>query len=158
LKTHQKIGLEFLEKIINCHISNQFWILATWYLNLFINILSVENNLFFDKSWFISQNSKLESKAFDKNEANTKSKALILFSFQDYVHFHVTNPMTPWDYLFSTMEETKQKFPELSDYSVSETTLEQVFLSFAKKQRKNFKDQWRKFFVIFFSKIHMCRI
>ena len=61
--------------------------------------------------------------------------------FQDYVHFHVTNPMTPWDYLFSTMEETKQKFPELSDYSVSETTLEQVFLSFAKKQRKNFKDQ-----------------
>merc|ERR550532_2512553 len=58
---------------------------------------------------------------------------------KDYVHFHVTNPMTPWDYLFSTMEETKQKFPELSDYSVSETTLEQVFLSFAKKQRKNFK-------------------
>ena len=83
---------------------------------------------------------RIES-AFDKNEANTKSKALILFSFQDYVHFHVTNPMTPWDYLFSTMEETKQKFPELSDYSVSETTLEQVFLSFAKKQRKNFKDQ-----------------
>ena len=41
------------------------------------------------------------------------------------------------------MEGTKQKFTELSDYSVSETTLEQVFLSFAKKQRKNFKDQWQ---------------
>ena len=67
--------------------------------------------------------------------------SVFCFALQDYVHFHVTNPLTPWDYLFSTMEGTKQKFTELTDYSVSETTLEQVFLSFAKKQRKNFKDQ-----------------
>ena len=63
----------------------------------------------------------------------------IIFFFQDYVHFHVTNPKTPWAYLFSTMESAKNQFPAVSDYSVSETTLEQVFLSFAKEQRKILK-------------------
>ena len=59
--------------------------------------------------------------------------------FQDYVHFHVTNPKTPWAYLFSTMESAKNQFQAVSDYSVSEPTLEQVFLSFAKEQRKTLK-------------------
>ena len=53
---------------------------------------------------------------------------------QDYVHFHVTNPRTPWAQLFSTMENAKDKFQAVSDYSVSETTLEQVFISFARHQ------------------------
>ncbi len=57
-------------------------------------------------------------------------------SFQDYVHFHVTNPLTPWSQLFSTMESAKQQYPNLVDYSVSETTLEQVFIAFAKAQVK----------------------
>ena len=67
---------------------------------------------------------------------NMKIPLLISPYFQDYVHFHVTNPKTPWAYLFSTMESAKNQFPAVSDYSVSETTLEQVFLSFAKEQRK----------------------
>ena len=32
------------------------------------------------------------------------------------------------------MESVKERFPIAEDYSVSETTLEQVFLSFAKQQ------------------------
>ena len=48
---------------------------------------------------------------------------------------------TPWAYLFSSMEAAKNEYPALSDYSVSETTLEQVFLSFAKDKRKLPSDQ-----------------
>ena len=61
---------------------------------------------------------------------------------KDYVHFHVTNPATPWAYLFSSMEAAKNDFEVLCDYSVSETTLEQVFLSFAKEQRKIPGESW----------------
>ena len=61
-----------------------------------------------------------------------------IFSFmQDYIHFHVSNPLTPWYHLFGTMEHVMESFKEAEDYSVSETTLEQVFLSFAKDQRDN---------------------
>ena len=67
--------------------------------------------------------------------ANKFKNCLVKDEHKDYVHFHVTDAKTPWSYLFSTMEEAKTVHPALSDYSVSETTLEQVFLSFAKNQR-----------------------
>ena len=56
---------------------------------------------------------------------------------QDYIHFHITDLNLSWHYLFSTMEKLKLEMPVsvIEDYSVSETTLEQVFLSFAKHQR-----------------------
>jgi hypothetical protein len=38
------------------------------------------------------------------------------------------------NYNFSVMEDIKSRLPELAEYSVSQTTLEQVFLSFAKNQ------------------------
>eukprot|EP00043_Microstomoeca_roanoka_P008399 m.80908 g.80908 ORF g.80908 m.80908 type:complete len:1735 (+) comp14227_c0_seq1:159-5363(+) len=38
-----------------------------------------------------------------------------------------------WSYVFQVLEEAKQRF-EITDYSVSQTTLEQVFLRFAKHQ------------------------
>ena len=65
---------------------------------------------------------------------NMKIPLLIILYFQDYVHFHVTNPSTQWAQLFSTMEKAKEEFPAVSDYSVSETTLEQIFISFARHQ------------------------
>ena len=58
---------------------------------------------------------------------------------KDYVHFHVPDPTMSWSKLFSTMESAKETFDELVDYSVSETTLEQVFIAFAKNQRNNTK-------------------
>jgi len=51
-----------------------------------------------------------------------------------YIHFHVGNPSTPWHTLFRVMETAKEKMEFLEDYTISETTLEQVFLSFAKQQ------------------------
>ena len=50
----------------------------------------------------------------------------------DYIHFHVANPSTPWHHLFRTMEMLKKDNPYIQDYSISETSLEQVFLSFAR--------------------------
>uniref|UniRef100_A0A646QF11 ATP-binding cassette sub-family A member 3 n=1 Tax=Hemiscolopendra marginata TaxID=943146 RepID=A0A646QF11_9MYRI len=55
---------------------------------------------------------------------------------QGIVHYQVVDPSVSWKYLFQTMEEAKEQF-NLEDYSVSQATLEQIFLSFAKKQRKN---------------------
>ena len=52
----------------------------------------------------------------------------------DYIHFHVANPSTPWHHLFRTMEILKKENPYIQDYSISETSLEQVFLSFARGQ------------------------
>ncbi len=55
--------------------------------------------------------------------------------FQDYLHFHVSNPSVSWESLFGAMSSLKERYSAVDDYSVSETTLEQVFLSFAKGQR-----------------------
>ena len=54
---------------------------------------------------------------------------------QGYVHFHVQSPSTPWSTLFTVMEDAKAELKEaLEEYSISQTTLEQVFLNFAKNQ------------------------
>jgi len=52
----------------------------------------------------------------------------------DYVHFHVANPQTSWSHLFGTMEKIKKENKIVQDYSVSETTLEQIFLGFARSE------------------------
>ncbi|PSN44315.1 hypothetical protein C0J52_09298 [Blattella germanica] len=53
---------------------------------------------------------------------------------QGLLHYHVTDPNTPWKQLFTTMELMKLEYSIVEDYTISETTLEQVFLSFAKVQ------------------------
>ena len=50
----------------------------------------------------------------------------------DYVHFHVPDPSTSWHQLFSGMEQVKTEFEWIQDYSINETTLEQIFLNFAR--------------------------
>lgn len=40
-----------------------------------------------------------------------------------------------WSRIFGTIEEAKDKL-DIEDYSVSQTTLEQLFVSFARKQRE----------------------
>ncbi|KAG8226823.1 hypothetical protein J437_LFUL007104 [Ladona fulva] len=54
---------------------------------------------------------------------------------QGLIHYQIMNPETKWGYMFSSMEELKRTYhPLVEDYSLSETTLEQVFISFAKQQ------------------------
>lgn len=42
----------------------------------------------------------------------------------------------PWSRMFGVMERAKQEL-EVEDYSISQTTLEQIFLQFTKYQREN---------------------
>ncbi|XP_040061354.3 LOW QUALITY PROTEIN: phospholipid-transporting ATPase ABCA3 [Ixodes scapularis] len=55
-------------------------------------------------------------------------------SHQTLLHFHVTDLSIKWSDLFETMEEMKQRL-RFEDYIVSDTTLEQIFLAFARAQR-----------------------
>ena len=70
-------------------------------------------------------------------------KAKVISSFEDclvtdehldYIHFHVPNPATSWHSLFSNMEMVKNQFSWIQDYSITETSLEQIFLGFAKDE------------------------
>ncbi|PNF40610.1 ATP-binding cassette sub-family A member 3 [Cryptotermes secundus] len=67
-------------------------------------------------------------------KGNFSSGCVLKDEHQGLLHYHVTDPSTPWKHLFTTMEYVKHKYDLVEDYVVSETTLEQVFISFAKSQ------------------------
>jgi len=51
---------------------------------------------------------------------------------QGMLHYHIVDQVS-WAKLFGTMERAKEQF-NIEDYSVSQTTLEQVFINFARSQ------------------------
>ena len=61
------------------------------------------------------------------------NKCVVTDEHLDYIHFHVPDPSTSWHLLFSVMEEVKKEAAWIQDYTVTETTLEQIFLDFARK-------------------------
>jgi hypothetical protein len=55
--------------------------------------------------------------------------------FQNILQYQVLMTNMPWDLLFQNMESLRDQYENLiEDYSVNETTLEEVFLSFARQQ------------------------
>lgn len=52
---------------------------------------------------------------------------------QRMVHYHITDTSLTLAQIFGTMEAAKKPF-NIQDYSVSQTTLEQVFINFARAQ------------------------
>jgi ATP-binding cassette subfamily A (ABC1) protein 3 len=52
---------------------------------------------------------------------------------QGLVHYHVTNPNEKLSHLFGSIQKAKEQF-RIEDYCVSQTTLEQVFINFARAQ------------------------
>ena len=50
-----------------------------------------------------------------------------------YVHYQVPDSELTWAHVFGTLEQAKDTY-HIEDYSVSQTTLEQVFLNFARAQ------------------------
>ena len=54
---------------------------------------------------------------------------------QGMVHYHIRDTSITWAQLFGAIERVKLNF-NIEDYSVSQTTLEQVFLNFARGQRE----------------------
>lgn len=51
-----------------------------------------------------------------------------------YVHYQISNSNLSWAQIFNFIETKAKDKYNLSDYSISQTTLEQVFLNFAKAQ------------------------
>ena len=54
---------------------------------------------------------------------------------QGMVHYHIRDTSVTWAQLFGAIERVKLNF-NIEDYSVSQTTLEQVFVNFARGQRE----------------------
>lgn len=55
-------------------------------------------------------------------------------SHDGYLHYQVSDTAASWSSIFGTIERAKQEY-HIEDYSVSQTTLEQVFINFARQQR-----------------------
>lgn len=73
-----------------------------------------------------------DSSAEVKDKISKVFKDIILKDeHETLLHYQVTNPDVSWGYLFETMENLKKVCEGLEDYTISETTLEEVFLSFA---------------------------
>lgn len=53
---------------------------------------------------------------------------------QSYVHYQIISNDLNWSQIFGVMERAKELY-SIEDYSVSQTTLEQVFINFARAQR-----------------------
>jgi len=51
------------------------------------------------------------------------------------LNYQVDTPNLSWSRIFGTIEQAKNSL-EIEDYSVSQTTLEQLFISFARRQRE----------------------
>lgn len=61
-------------------------------------------------------------------------------AFQCLLHFHVSDLSLRWSELFERIEFLKRRF-DFEDVVVSDTTLEQIFLAFAKDQRAAQSDE-----------------
>lgn len=55
---------------------------------------------------------------------------------QNMVHYHISTEGLTWGEVFGKMERNKSRL-SVEDYSVSQTSLEQVFLNFARRQRED---------------------
>ena len=52
------------------------------------------------------------------------------------IHYHIApTPGLRWARLFGTVENSRSRY-DIEDYSISQTTLEQIFIGFARMQRK----------------------
>jgi len=54
---------------------------------------------------------------------------------QNLVQYHLEDPSITWDVLFKTLEKLKSEFEDfIEDFAVNETSLEEIFLAFARAQ------------------------
>ncbi|CAL8124334.1 unnamed protein product [Orchesella dallaii] len=77
-----------------------------------------------------------------REEISDKFKPCVLKDIhQNVLQYQLLNITLGWDEVFKTMEGLKTSFENLiEDYSLNETGLEEVFLSFARKQHENKKE------------------
>lgn len=56
----------------------------------------------------------------------------------DILNYHIQSTQIKWSQIFGIMEDAKAQL-NISDYSLGQTSLEQIFLFFTKYQRDNAK-------------------
>ncbi|XP_030067809.1 phospholipid-transporting ATPase ABCA3 [Microcaecilia unicolor] len=71
-----------------------------------------------------------ELQAFKEFVERTFPGSVLKYEHQGMVHYHLTNKYLSWAQVFGTLEKAKDKF-QIEDYSISQISLEQVFMSFA---------------------------
>ncbi|XP_029433384.1 ATP-binding cassette sub-family A member 3 [Rhinatrema bivittatum] len=71
-----------------------------------------------------------ELQAFKEFVDGTFPGSVLKHEHQGMVHYHLTNKYLSWAQVFGTLEKAKEKF-RIEDYSISQISLEQVFMSFA---------------------------
>lgn len=59
--------------------------------------------------------------------------AVLKDAHQCALHFHITDPTQSWTLIFATMNQLNEQF-HFEDYTVSDTTLEQIFIAFARRE------------------------
>ncbi|NXR15534.1 ABCA3 protein, partial [Semnornis frantzii] len=74
-----------------------------------------------------------ELQAFKAFVEKTFPGSVLKHEHQGMVHYHLTNKNLSWAQVFGALEKAKEKY-HLEDYSVSQISLEQVFMSFTRFQ------------------------
>ena len=62
--------------------------------------------------------------------------SLLKDEHEGFIHYQLKGNQSSWARVFGILETAKEKY-NIEDYSVSQTTLEQVFLNFAKYQKED---------------------
>jgi len=74
-------------------------------------------------------------KALNEQITSVFNPCVLKDKHQNILQYQIYNTELAWDVLFKTMEDMKSNFVDfIEEYSVSQTTLEEVFLSFARLQ------------------------
>ncbi|VEN51582.1 unnamed protein product [Callosobruchus maculatus] len=55
--------------------------------------------------------------------------------YQDMLTYKITGTEIPWSKIFSILEGARRSIKDIEDYSLTQSSLEQVFLSFAKDEK-----------------------
>lgn len=72
---------------------------------------------------------------FNLMEKNFPGHVILRENYQNLLHFQVTDTSLRWSVLFQRVDDINRTIG-FEDVIVSDTTLEQIFISFAKTQRK----------------------
>jgi ATP-binding cassette subfamily A (ABC1) protein 3 len=83
-----------------------------------------------DDSGYVSRVQQYMNKEFPS--------AVLRDSHQCLFHYHITDPSVKWSHIFRVMESAKKEY-NFEDYSVSDTSLEQIFITFARTQNQILK-------------------
>lgn len=83
----------------------------------------------------LKSTAKIEEIVVLKRNVEQDFDCVLIDEHKGFLHYQVTNPQTSWYHLFNTIERLKSSGDSIiEDYTITETTLEQIFLTFARQK------------------------